>query len=454
MTSENKKYRSLGTGRTDEQKRQKLVVIGAGFGGLNALHVLGGKEDVEVLVLDHNNYHGFWPLLYQVATAALTPNTIAYPVREITKHFSNINFQMAEVQKVDLTAQQVITDAGPISYDYLILAAGSSNNYFGNSQIPNSTYSLKDLDQAVALRQHLLIVLEQAVRESDFSQRQKLLTFVVVGAGPTGVELCGAFADLLQPLIHKQYPTLNETEIQIKLVEAHDTMLNAFPPGLQKKASQHLQRMGVTILQNSKVIQVEDGLVTFDNGQSLEAGTVVWAAGVKAAELGASLGIKLAHSDRVPVTPTLNLADHPEVFVVGDMAYLEGYQNKAATDSKSKPKKEAYPMVAEVAMQMGRRAAHNILADVSEQPMKPFKYTDLGTMSTIGRKDAVVYVFGFQLSGLFAWLSWLCVHLLFLVGFRNRVLVLLGWAYDYLTYNRGVRLIGSQRDNPATQTEN
>lgn len=423
----------------------RVIVVGAGFGGLNVIQQLANKDEVEVLVLDRNNYHGFWPLLYQVATAALAPDSIAFPVREITYKYPNIKFEMAAVSKVDLENKQVVTDAGTnLSYDYLVLAAGSANNYFGNKVIPEHTFSLKDVDQAVEIRQHILDVLEQAVQETDEKRRKNLLTFAIVGSGPTGVELSGAFADLLRPLLHKLYPTLLEAEVRIVLIEAHDTMLKAFPKSLQKKAQQHLERMHVEVLTNSEVTGVEKGIVTFKNGHSLEAGTVVWAAGVKASELGESLSVKLAHSDRVPVKPTLNLSDRPEVFVVGDMAYLEGYKQTKS----GKP--EAYPMVAEVAMQMGRRAAHNILADVHKQPLESFRYTDLGTMSTIGRKDAVAVAFGLQLSGWLAWLSWLVVHLFFLIGFRNRVLVMLSWAYDYITYNRGVRLIGGRRpDKPA-----
>ncbi len=429
---------------TKAGKAARVVVVGAGFGGLHVIKALANQEAVEVLVLDRNNYHGFWPLLYQVATAALEPDSIAYPTREIVRKYKNVKFQMVTVNGIDLEHQQVLLEGNQsLAYDYLVLAAGSANNYFGNKVIPQHTYSLKDVGQAVEIQQQLLMVFEAAVRETNAERRKVLLTIAVVGAGPTGVELAGAFADLICPLLRKNYPTLSEKEVRIVLVEAHDTMLSAFPKPLQKKAQQHLEKMGIEVLPNSKVTNVEDKTVSFENGKSLQAATVVWAAGVKAAKLGQTLKVKLAHSDRVPVKPTLNLVDHAEVFVIGDMAYLDGYKQS----KHDKP--QAYPMLAEVAMQMGDRAAHNILATISHQPLESFRYRDLGTMCTIGRKDAVAYAFGVQLSGIIAWLAWLIVHVAFMVSFRNRLRVLLAWAYDYITYNRGVRLIGGQPQSKA-----
>ena len=233
-----------------------MVVVGAGFGGLHVIHALANKNEVEVLVLDRNNYHGFWPLLYQVATAALEPDSIAYPTREIIRKYKNISFQMVTVKGVDLENQQVLLDDDQtVAYDYLVLAAGSANNYFGNKVIPQHTYSLKDVGQAVEIRQQLLKVFEQAVREGDANRRQVLLTFAVVGAGPTGVELAGALADLIRPLLRKNYPTLSEKEVRIVLIEAHDTMLSSFPKRLQKKAQQHIEKMGVEVLAKFKSYQ-------------------------------------------------------------------------------------------------------------------------------------------------------------------------------------------------------
>lgn len=414
--------------------RPRVVVIGTGFGGLNAIHALANQE-VEVVVIDRNNYHGFWPLLYQVATAELVPDAIAFPTREVTHKYHNVKFHMNEVTSIDLDKKQVqVADGEPVSYDYLIVAAGSANNYFGNKDLPKHTFSLKDIDQAVELRYGLLSAFEQAVLEGDPKQRAKLLTFVIVGAGPTGVELAGAMAELVRPLIRKDYPSLDPNQARIVLVEAHTTALEHFPKKLQQAAQNHLQKMGVEIRQNSKVSKVENGVVTFDNGETMEAGTVVWAAGVRASHLGETLGIQLQHGGRVPVQPTLNLKDHTEVFVVGDMAYLEGYKGH-----------EAYPMVAQVAIQQGKQAAKNLLARLRQQPQQPFHYFDKGTMATIGRSKAVVDAFGIQMSGLIGWFIWLVVHIYFLLGIRNRLLVMLAWAYNYLTYSQGVRLLGGQR---------
>jgi NADH dehydrogenase len=418
----------------------RVVVVGAGFGGLNVVRELANHSQVEVTVLDRNNYHGFWPLLYQVATAELLPDAIVFPVREAVHKYNNVRFQMAEVCDIDLDKKQVLTSQQSLTYDYLVLAAGSTNNYFGNQELPKNTFSLKDVDQAVALRRKLLAAFEQAVSEPEPAKRRTLLTFVIVGAGPTGVELAAAMAELVRPIINKYYPTLNSEEARIVLVEAHQRPLEEFPKNLQQKAQQHLKRLGVEVLTNSKVKSVENDTVTFEDGQTMQAATVVWAAGVRASTLAETLKVSLAHSSRVPVEPTLNLKTHPEVFVIGDMAYLQGYKGG----------KETYPGVAQVAIQMGKQAAHNILVQLDRQPAQPFHYFDKGSLATIGRKDAVADIFGWQLSGWLAWLVWLVVHLYFLVGVRNRLLVMLSWAYNYLTYNLGVRLVGSEKQAAST----
>lgn len=421
-------------------KPAQVVVIGAGFGGISLIRELANHPQIEVSVLDRNNYHGFWPLLYQVATAELMPEAMIFPVREAIHKYGNVRFQMAEVLDIDLEAKLVHTRHQSVAYDYLVLAAGSTNNYFDNQELPKHTFSLKDVDQAVALRRKLLFAFEQAASEADQVKRKALLTFVIVGAGPTGVELAAALAELVYPLIDKYYPKLNSVEAQVLLVEAHEMPLLEFPKNLQKKAQQHLKRLGVEILTNSKVKAVADGLVIFEDDNTLQADTVIWTAGVKASPLAEALKVELGHANRVPVEPTLNLKTHPEVFVIGDMAYLKGYKGG----------KESYPGVAQVAMQMGKQAAGNILAQLDGHVEKPFHYFDKGTLSTIGHKDAVADIFGFQLSGRFAWLVWLVVHIYFLLGVRNRLLVMLAWAYNYLTYNLGVRLLGSDKQTIST----
>lgn len=415
--------------------RPRVVIIGAGFGGLNAARELGGK-DVDVLMIDRNNYHGFWPLLYQVATAGLEPESVAYPVRAIIRRYSNIGFMMAEVTRVDLAAKLVYTNTTALPYDYLIIAAGSANNYFGNDTLAEYTFGLKDVEDAELLRNTVLANFEYAVSEIDPQVRRRLMTLVVVGGGPTGVELAGAFAELVNHVLVHDYPMLDISEARVVLVEASGTVLASFPPNLQAEALARLRRMGVEVRLNQALASAEQDLVSFADGTSLEASVVVWAAGVKGAGVAETLGIPLARGGRIPVQPTLNLATHPEVFVVGDIAYLEDPRMQR----QGRPP-AAYVMVAPVAIQMAERAARNILARMRRRELRPFRYFDKGNMATIGRRAAVLDSFGIRLTGYLAWVGWLVVHLMFLVGFRNRVVVLLNWAYSYFTYDRGMRLI-------------
>jgi NADH dehydrogenase len=414
--------------------RPRVVVVGAGFGGL---HVAGklARADVDVVVLDRNNYHGFWPLLYQVATAGLEPESIAYPARAILRKYPNTSFLMTEVTGVDFERRQVFTTGEPQAYDYLVLAAGSANNYFGDQALAERTFGMKDLEEAERLRNQVLRAFERAVLEPDAAKRAALLTFVIVGGGPTGVELAGAFAELIRHVLRKDYPMLDVSEARVLLVEASDRILASFPERLQRKARQRLEKMGVEVKLRTAVAAVDEGAATFKDGTTLDTYTVVWAAGVRGAHLADSLGAALGRGARVKVTPTLNLPDRPEVFVIGDMAYLEGYKNG-----------QAYPMVAQVAMQQGKQAARNILALIEERPPRPFRYSDRGQMATIGRRAAVFDAFGVRIAGFFAWLGWLFIHLIYLIGFRNRLIVLTNWAYNYFTYDRGVRLITGDDD--------
>ncbi len=409
--------------------RKRVVVVGAGFGGLNIAESLGGS-DVDVLLLDRNNYHGFWPLLYQVATAGLEPEAIAYPVRAILRRYDNVNFLMAEVEGIDFERKIVKTDGPEIAYDYVVLAAGSANNYFGNDELAAHTFGMKDIDEAERLRNHALAAFEHAVREPDPERRKAMLTFVVVGGGPTGVELAGAFAELIRHVMRKDYPMLDIAQARVVLVEATQKILVTFPDNLQRSAIRRLQKMGVELRLGAAVEAVEDGAVRFKDGTSLQSHTVVWAAGVRGAHIVDALDVKLARGARVPVTPELHIEGRRDVFAIGDLAYLEGFKPGVA-----------YPMVAPVAIQMGEQAGKNILAQIQGKPMAPFKYFDKGQMATIGRRAAVLDGFGIRMSGVLAWFGWLFVHLLYLVGFRNRLIVLTNWAYNYFTYDRGVRLI-------------
>jgi NADH:ubiquinone reductase (H+-translocating) len=415
--------------------RPRVVVVGAGFGGL---HVAAGlaRADVDVVVLDRNNYHGFWPLLYQVATAGLEPASIAYPARAILRKYANAHFLMAEVSGVDFDRKLVLSGDQALPYDYLVLAAGSANNYFGDSALAANTFGMKDLDEAEQLRNQVLRAFERAVIEPDPARRAALLTFVIVGGGPTGVELAGAFAELIRHVLRKDYPMLDISQARVLLVEAGERILASFPERLQRSARKRLEKMGVEVKLRTAVASVGDDSVSFKDGTTLQSSTVVWAAGVRAAELVDALGLALGRGARVKVTPELNLPERPEVFVIGDMAYLEGFKDG-----------QPYPMVAQVAMQMGKAAARNILARLNDQPLRPFHYFDKGQMATIGRRAAVFDAFGIRMAGFFAWIGWLFVHIIYLIGFRNRLVVLTNWAYSYFTYDRAVRLItGAERE--------
>lgn len=409
--------------------RPRVVVVGAGFGGLSVARALG-RADVDVLVLDRNNYHGFWPLLYQVATAGLEPEAIAYPARAILRKYPNTDFLMTEVTGVDFARKLVLTNGAPIEYDYLVLAAGSVNNYFGNDQLAQQTYGMKDIDEAEQLRNQALLAFERAVREPDPGRRAALLTFVIVGGGPTGVELAGAFSELIRHVLRKDYPMLNVAQARVILAESGNEILASFPITLQRKALQRLRKIGVEVRFGAKVVSAADDRVTFHDGSTLGCSTVVWAAGVRGALLADTLGVKLGRGARVPVLPTLNLPGWPEVFAIGDLAYLEGYKGS-----------QPYPMIAPVAIQQGAQAARNILAQIEDRAPQPFRYFDKGQMATIGRRAAVFDAFGVRLSGFIAWVGWLFIHLIELIGFRNRLVVLTNWIYNYFTYDRGVRLI-------------
>lgn len=406
---------------------KRVVIVGMGFGGLRAARALAGKG-MEVMLLDRQNYHLFQPLLYQVATAALEQESIAYPIRAMVRRWEGVTFRLAEVCGVDFDARRLFIAGGAIDYDYLVLAAGSVTNFFGIESIERNAYDLKKLGHAVDLRNQVLGAFERAAREDDPERRRALLTFVIVGGGPTGVEFAGAMAELTRFVMTKDYPELRATEPRIVLVEATDRLLAALPEELQRYALEKLKLMGVEVFLNTRVSGAEPERVLFEGGTVIPAHTLFWSAGVRAAPLADALAVPRGAGGRIPVEPDLTLAGHPEVFVIGDLAYLE--QDGAAL-----------PMVAPVAMQQGTYAGRAILARHLGKPLPPFRYHDKGTMATIGRSAAVATTAGRNFSGYLAWLVWLGLHLYYLIGFRNRLLVLLNWAYYYLLYERQVRLI-------------
>jgi NADH dehydrogenase len=412
------------------EKLPHIVIIGAGFGGLHAAQALAGKP-VRVTLIDKRNYHLFQPLLYQVATAGISPHEIAYPVRAIFQRQKNIVFQMSRVNGVDFERKTVLTEQGEISYDYLLIAAGASVNFYGNASLEKNALPLKDISDAVTVRNHVLRMFELAALEPDSRKRQAFLTFVAVGGGPTGVETAGALSELIRLVLKKDYRQINMDNIRVILMEAAPTILNGFPSPLQDAARKSLENKKVDVRVETKVRDYDGEKLTLESGEIIPTRTVLWSAGVRAASLMGKLGLEQVSAGRVKVLPTLQLPEHPEVYVIGDAAYLE-------ENGKS------LPMVAPVATQQGKHAAQNILADSQKKPLKPFKYTDLGIMATIGRNAAVAFTLGMQFRGFLAWIVWLMVHLIGLIGFRNRLIVLINWAWDYFFYDRAVRLISRE----------
>jgi len=407
--------------------RPHLVIVGGGFGGLYAARALAGRP-VRVTLLDRRNHHLFQPLLYQVATAVLNPSDIAVPLRSILRGASNVTVFLANVERVDLAGRRVVLDRGEIAYDVLILAAGASHSYFGHDDWELLAPGLKTLEDALEIRRRVLLAYEAAERERDGAEQEALLTFVVVGGGPTGVELAGALGEISRQTITRDFRLIDPSRARIVLVEGAPRILTAFPESLSRAARDALQRIGVEVRTGVTVTRVTTDAVWL-GGEQIRARTVLWAAGVAAAPLARTLGTPLDRSGRVLVEPDLSIPGHPEAFAIGDVcAFL--HQTGAPL-----------PGVAPVAIQQGRAVADNVLRRVGGQPTRPFRYRDKGSMATIGRAAAVAVVGRFKLSGLVAWLAWLLVHIMFLIGFRNRLLVLFEWAWAYVTWHRGARLI-------------
>ncbi len=414
-----------------EQPTGHIVIVGAGFGGLRAARALAGKP-VRVTLIDRNNFHLFQPLLYQVATAGIAPDEIAYPVRAILRRQKNLTFRMAEVQRVDRHGRRLITDQGEIPYDALILAVGSQSNFFGLDSVARNALGLKSLQDAETIRNHLLCMFEAALQETDEAACQALLTFVVAGGGPSGVETAGAVAELTRMLLKSDYREL-KAGVRVILLEGTRRILNHLDPELSARAEQALTEKGVEVRLGAFVEGFDGSRVFLKDAQPIPAHTLIWAAGVRSAEVVDSLGGLQGSQNRVRVNPDLSLPDDPRVFVIGDAAYLE---NGGGTP---------LPMVAPVAMQQGTLAAENALARLSGAETAAFVYRDPGSLATIGRNQAVAQIGRLKFHGFLAWAVWLVVHLMQLVGFRNRLVVLINWAWDYLFYERAVRLITPER---------
>jgi NADH dehydrogenase len=406
----------------------RVVIVGAGFAGLYAAKELAGKG-VQVTVIDRTNHHLFQPLLYQVATAGLSPADIAQPVRHILKEAKNIEVVMAEVDRIDVTAKQVHTTTGVVfSYDYLIVAAGARHSYFGHDEWERFAPGLKNLEDALELRRRILNAFEAAEVANSDEDRRAALTFVVVGAGPTGVEMAGAVAELARRTLADDFRRIDPRAARILLVEGVARILPAFRENLSRSAQKQLESMGIEVRTGAMVTDVTNRGVTVD-GEFIPTWTVIWAAGNAASPIGKSLGAETDRAGRIVVNEDLSVPGHPEIFAIGDMACFK-YQTG-----------QPLPALSPVAMQMGRHAAKNILAHLQGQKPARFRYFDKGTMATIGRNRAVADLKFIRFGGYLAWLSWLFVHLIFLVGLRNRFLVLFQWTWAYFTFGRGARLI-------------
>ena len=413
------------TGMSD---RTHVVVVGGGFAGLDAAKALR-KADVDVTVIDRYNHHVFQPLLYQVAAAALSPGDIASPIRWILRKQRNVRVLLAAVTSIDAAQKTLVLDDGStIAFDYLILAPGAGHSYFGREEWAAHAPGLKTLDDALAMRRRMLIAFEEAEREQDPARRRHLLTFVLIGGGPTGVELAGALAEIARHTLREEFDTIDPESARIILIEAGPTILPSFPASLRDSARRALRKLGVEVWEQARVTDVSADAVRVGDDE-ITAHTIIWAAGVAGSPLGKSLGVGVDRVGRVIVEEDLSVPGHPEIFVAGDLAgftYQGGQQ---------------LPGVAQVAKQQGRHAARNVSRRLAGNATLPFRYRDPGNMATIGRAHALADFGWARFSGFIGWLLWLFVHIMFLVGFRNRLSVLLQWAASYLTYQRSVRLI-------------
>jgi NADH dehydrogenase len=436
-----------------------VVILGGGFAGLDAAKALG-HAPVRITLVDRHNYHLFQPLLYQVATASLSPGDIASPIRWVLRHQQNLKVILADARGIDTERKRVVLDRGPaepghyrvtneseargideLPYDYLIVCAGATHAYFGHSEWEKLAPGLKTLDDALEIRRQVLLAFEAAERETDTAAQERLLTFVIVGGGPTGVELAGALAEIARRTLRQDFRTIRPESARIVLVEGGPSVLSTFPERLREAARKSLQRLGVDVRTNSIVTAVDAEGVTWKTPsggeERLPAETVLWAAGVAASPLAKSLGAPIDRAGRVIAERTLAVPGHPTIFVAGDLCSFE---------QDGKP----LPGVAQVAKQQGAHAARNVLHAIKGEPLEPFRYRDYGSMATIGRGSAVADIGPVQASGFFAWLIWLFIHILSLIGFRNRLAVFGEWAWSYGTFQRRVRLITGGRLWPSS----
>ena len=409
-----------------------LIIIGGGFAGLELIKKLNNKP-IKVTVLDKNNYFNFQPLMYQVASGGLGPDAIAYPLRKIIGNMPNVAFRMAEVKEINTTQNEVITNIGNFNYDYLCIATGAQTNFFGNAELEKHCMQLKSIPDALDLRSDILQEFEKALSESKTGDIERYLNFVIVGGGPTGVETAGSLAEIKKNVIPADYKELDVNKMQVHLIEAAPRILAAMSEISSKKAQQFLEELGVHVQTNTAVqtYNADTGNLTLSNGQILKTDTVIWSAGVKGKTIPGIPADLVVRGNRYKVDEFNKIETLNNVFAIGDIAYM--------TTDEAFP--NGHPMVGTVAQQQGKLLGNNLLKIITNQQPKPYKYFNLGSMATIGRHKAVFEIFGIKMQGYIAWLGWMFIHLMLLVGFRNRLVVFLNWMWNYVSYQRAIRII-------------
>ena len=407
----------------------RLIIIGGGFGGLSIVRSLRHQE-IQIVLIDRNNYHTFQPLLYQVATAGLEPDSIAFPLRKIFKHYPNLIFRMAEVIQINPDKNVLVTSIGSISFDYLVIATGSKTNFFGMESFANHSMPMKSIPEALNLRSLLLQNFEKALLTSEINEREALMNIVVVGGGPTGVETAGALGELKRHILPKDYPELDLRRMNIHLIEASPKLLGVMSENSSEKSLQFLKQLGVNVWLNTAVKEYDGKILRTVNEKEIDTTTVIWSAGVAGSLVSGLNESSVLKGNRFKVDLFNRIDGYENIYAIGDVAGMI---------SDDFPK--GHPMVAPVAMQQGQNFGQNLIRSIHKEKMLPFKYTDKGSMATVGRNRAVVDLGPVKFSGWFAWLTWLGLHLIMLVGFRNKLVVLINWFWNYLSYDRGIRLI-------------
>ncbi len=408
----------------------RVVIVGGGFAGV-ALAKKLSKQDLQVVLLDKNNYHTFQPLLYQVSTGGLEPDSIAYPIRKILKDFPNFHFRLANVEEIDTEKNKVITNIGKLKFDYLVMASGSTTNYFGNKDIEKYSMAMKTIPQSLNLRSLILENFEDALLTSDLKERHALMNFVIVGGGPTGVELAGALAEIKRGILPKDYPDLDTRRVQIHVIQSGNRILKGMSEKASQRAEDFLEKLGVNVWKNLRVTHYDGKRVTTNTDLVFETATLVWAAGVKGSTIkGLDAEHFVTKGNRLAVNEFSQIRGFEHIFAIGDIACMTSNEHP-----------NGLPMMAQPAIQQGEQLGNNILKLIEKRSMTSFSYKDKGAMATIGRNKAVVDLKRFKFQGVFAWYVWMFVHLFFLIGFRNRVVVFVNWVYNYVRFDREARLI-------------